>query len=55
MLYKARSSVIKFYDNYSSIASEAKHKATKGTGLKILTPKKNASKITNSSCASKNR
>ena len=40
MLYKARSEAIKFYD-YSSMMSEAKAKAkaTKGTGLKILTPK----------------
>ena len=33
MLYKARNNVIKFYDDYSSIVSEAKHKVTKGTGL----------------------
>ena len=39
MLYKARSEAIKFYDDYSLIVSEAKNKATKGTGLKILTPK----------------
>ena len=39
MLYKARSKAIKFYDDYSLIMSEAKNKATKGTGLKILTPK----------------
>ena len=39
MLQKARNRVIKFYDYYSSMVSEAKHKATKGTGLKILTPK----------------
>ena len=39
MLYKARNSVIKFFDDYSSMVSEAKLKATKGTGLKILTPK----------------
>ena len=39
MLYKARSKTIKFYDDYSLIMSEAKNKATKGTGLKILTPK----------------
>ena len=39
MLYKARNEVIKFYDDYSLMMSEAKHKATKGTGLKILTPK----------------
>ena len=39
MLYKAKNEAIKFYDDYSSIMSEAKLKATKGTGLKILTPK----------------
>ena len=39
MLYKARNSVIKFFEDYSSMVSEAKPKATKGTGLKILTPK----------------
>ena len=40
MLYKARNKAIKFYDDYSLMAFEAKNKATKGTGLKILTPKK---------------
>ena len=39
MLYKARNEAIKFYGDYSSMISEAKTKATKGTGLKILTPK----------------
>ena len=39
MLYKARNSVIEYFDDYSSIVSEAKLKATKGTGLIILTPK----------------
>ena len=39
MLYKARNEIIKFYDDYSSMVSEPKIKATKGTGLKILTPK----------------
>ena len=39
MFYKARNSVIKFFDYYFSMVSEAKHKATKGTGLKILNPK----------------
>ena len=41
MLYKARNEAIKFYDDYFLITSEAKAKAklTKGTGLKILTPK----------------
>ena len=38
-LYKARSEAIKFYNDYSLMMSEAKTKATKGTGLKILTPK----------------
>ena len=39
MLYKARNEAIKCYDDYSSMMSEAKYRATKGTGLKILTPK----------------
>ena len=52
MLYKARNEAIKFYDDYSSMMSEAKYRATKGTQLKIHT-KTNASKITNSSCTSK--
>ena len=41
MLYKARNEAIEFYDDYSLMMSEAKTKAkaTKGTGLKILTPK----------------
>ena len=38
MLHKARNEAIKFYDDYS-LMSEAKTKATKGTGLKTLTPK----------------
>ena len=38
-LYKARNEAIKSYDDYSLMMSEAKHKATKGTGLKTLTPK----------------
>ena len=39
MLYKARNEAIKFYDYYSSMMFEAKLKATKGTGLKILITK----------------
>ena len=39
MLYKARNSVTEFFDDYSSMVSEAKLKATKETALKILTPK----------------
>ena len=37
MLYKARNEAIKFDDDYSSMMSEAKTKAPRGTGLKILT------------------
>ena len=39
MLYKARNEAITFYNDYSLMMSEAKTKATKGRGLKILTPK----------------
>ena len=39
MLYNARNEAIKFFDDYSSMMSEAKAKVTKGTGVKILTPK----------------
>ena len=39
MLYKAGNQAIKFYDDYSSVMSEAKYRATKGTVLKALTPK----------------
>ena len=39
MLYKVRNSDIEFFDDYSSMVSEAKLKTIKGTGLKILTSK----------------
>ena len=39
MLYKAKKEAIKCCDDYSSMASAAKNKAIKETGLKILTPK----------------
>ena len=39
MLYKARTKVIELFDNYFLMVSEAKLKATKGKGLKILTSK----------------
>ena len=40
MLYKARNKAIKFYDDYSLMASEAKNKTkNEGKRLKILTPK----------------
>ena len=39
MLYKARNNSIKFFGEYSSMVSGAKHKAkNEGKGLKILTP-----------------
>ena len=40
MFYKARNEVPNFFDDYSLMVSDAKLKATKGTTLKILTPKK---------------
>ena len=39
MLQKTRNNVIKFFDDYSSILSEAKNHATKQEGFKMLTPK----------------
>ena len=42
MSYKARKEAIKFFDDFSSMVSEAKNKTknkTSGKGLKILTPK----------------
>ena len=45
MLYKARNDVIKFFDDYSSIVFEGKHKPTIGTGLKILTSKRTLERL----------
>ena len=39
MLYNARKETINFFDDYSSMMSESKNKATEGTGLKLLTPR----------------
>ena len=39
LLYESRQAVIKLFNDYSSIASEAKHKVKYGEGLKILNPK----------------
>ena len=52
MLNKARNETIKFFGDYSLTISDAKNKATKGTGLNIST-QTISSKITNSSCTSK--
>ena len=39
MLGNSRKEVIKIFDDYSSMVSQAKNRATKGTGVKILRPK----------------
>ena len=39
MLYRSRNKAFKFYDDLYLIIPEAKNRVTKGTGLKILTPK----------------
>ena len=39
MLYNEKNEAIKLYDDYSLMMSDAKYRATEGTGLKILTPK----------------
>ena len=46
MLNKARKEIINFYDDYSSMVSEAKTRGTKGTGLKRLIPKEMLQKLT---------
>ena len=38
-LYNSRDKVIKFYNDYAKIISEAMYKTKQGTALKILTPK----------------
>ena len=45
-LYKTRNEAIKFFDDYSLIMSEAKIKAAKGTGLKILTSNQMLQRLT---------
>ena len=39
LLYGSREAVIKLFNDYSSIGSEAKYKTIHGEGLEILTPK----------------
>ena len=38
LLYESREVVIKFFNDYSSIVSEAKYQGQHGEGLKILPP-----------------
>ena len=45
MHYKAINAAIRFFDDYSSMVSEAKHETTKGTRLKMLTPRKMLQKL----------
>ena len=40
MLYKGREKVVTLYEDYSSIASEAKYKSTHVEALEVLNPKK---------------
>ena len=58
-LYDSRQKIIDLFNSYSKIRSGALYKSkqnkTEGKGLKLLTPKQNASKITNSTCTSKSR
>ena len=46
MPYKARNDAIKSFDDYSSMMSEAKHEATKGKRLEILTPEQLLQRLT---------
>ena len=39
LTYRSQEAVIKLFNNYSSIVSEAKYKAKHGESLKILTPR----------------
>ena len=39
ILYESREKVVKLFNDYSRIVSEAKYKTKHGEGLKILTPK----------------
>ena len=50
MLYKAKEKVIKLFDDYTTIISNAKYEAKKGEGLTIL-----SLEITNRFCKSKSR
>ena len=37
--YNSKENVVKLYNNYAKIISEAMYKSKHGTGLKLLTPK----------------
>ena len=44
-LYKWRKKVIKFFNDYSKILFEAKHKTKHGKGLKVLIPKQKLKRL----------
>ena len=44
-LYKIRNNVIKYFDDYFSMASTIKYTSILGKGLKILTPKQMLQKL----------
>ena len=50
LLYQSRQTVIKLFNDYSSIATAAKRKAKKGKRIKNVKSQRNASKITNFAC-----
>ena len=43
--YKARSSVVKFFDDYTSMTFEAKYKIIYGEGIKLLNQKEMLQKL----------
>ena len=45
LLYKSRQAVIKLFNEYTSVASEANYKTKYGEALKLLTPKKTLQRI----------
>ena len=45
MVYKLWEAVIELFNDYASIASEAKYNVKYGEGLKILTPKQMLQKL----------
>ena len=52
-LYESREKLVQLFNNYAKNMSKNIYESKQGTGLKILTPKETASKITNNSCTNK--
>ena len=53
MLYKIQNKVIKLFDDYTTVASEAKSKTAHGEGIKIFVSKEMFQTLPNSTCPSK--